>query len=366
MPLRVDVIESLDQLVPLRDVYHDLLTESLSGRAFFYRIDQLRALASVHAGARRSLFMLLAWRGDALAGALPLVREKKSLSRAGVRRLILWGGDGTVMNIDGDIPLRGTDAECSETVHAFRDALAGPLANRYDEIEFGYLRGDARALPLLERAFHDGTWSTEPLQRYCVDLTCGAAAWRESRSRERMRNIGRLRRRLEELGAVAIEECVSLTDNDVLGISELHRHRQRSLASHGKTRELPFDDPDRASGITALLGAASASGHSRHQLLFVGDTLVAFLLTFVEDTTMFAWLTAMHDDYAAYSPGAILSSGRRLSASSRAASWITLSWEWVTPFSRRPWPTTSRTRVACSGNLPDSRCRECVLRSGER
>ncbi len=306
MSIRVDAVESFEQLERHRDAYHQLLDDTLSSRSFFFRVEQLRALAPIHAGARRSQFMLLAWRGDTLVGALPLVRETKSWTRAGVRRLMMWGGDGTVMNIEGEAALRGSDAECAATVSAFRSALAGPLAHRFDELELGYLRADSRAVPLLENAFGDGELTDEPLVSFAVHLDIGINEWRTTRSTLRMRRLRSMRRRLERLGTVSVQDRVALTADEFAQIADLHSNRQSSLAERGKHRESPFSDPDRRSTLQAMLSHAASNGHARHRLLFVNDRLAAFWLTFVHNTTMFAWITAMHDDFATCSPGAIV------------------------------------------------------------
>lgn len=302
----MEVVESFNALRQHASPYHELLDASLPDRAFFYRVEQMSAMASIQAGARRSLFLLLAWRDDMLVGALPLVLEKKSWSRARVRRLTLWGGDGSVTGMEGDIPLRGSDAESARTVQAFRDALAGPLADRFDELELGYLRGDSPALPLLASVFEHSVWSDEALTSYSVDMQIGAAQWSASRSRDRIRRIKALKRRLEALGPVTVHERTTLDAGELALIAALHGDRQSALNTRGKIRESPFADPEQRATLVNLLNTAAEQGKTRHRLLFAGDHLVAFRLAFVEGTTMFAWMTAMHDGYAQYSPGSIL------------------------------------------------------------
>jgi CelD/BcsL family acetyltransferase involved in cellulose biosynthesis len=305
-PIRIELITSLGALTPHAKAYHELLDEALPGRAFFYRVESLAALAPVHAAGRRSLFLLFAWRGEQLVGALPLVLDRKSITRAGVRRLQLWGGDGTLLGVEGDVAVRGTFEERAQVVHAWREALTGPLANQFDELELNYLRGDSAVLGALQQSFRDGTWANEPLISHVIDLRMGVAQWKATRSRDRMRRIRSLRRRLEALGTVSIEEHVHLAPERLAQLMALHSARQQSLSERGKHRDVPFADHTQRDALLALLEEAARQGRARHRLLYVGDVLVAFRLAFIESTTMLAWMTAMHDQYAEYSPGSML------------------------------------------------------------
>ncbi len=304
--IRIELVSSLNALAAHRDAYHDLLDEAIPGRGFFYRLEGLRALEPIHASGRRSPFFLLAWQGAALVGALPLVLERKAWTRAGVRRLRLWGGDGTLVGVEGEVPLRGAASDRALVASAWRDALTGPLGNRFDELELGYLRGDSASLPTLQSAFRDGTWSDEPLVSHVVELSTGEAQWRATRSHDRMRRIRSLRKRLEARGPVSVVERARLASDEFERIMALHESRQDTLSARGKPRESPFADRARRDALIALLAVAAEQGRARHRLLFVGEELVAFRLAFVEGTTMLAFMTAMHDGYADCSPGSIL------------------------------------------------------------
>jgi hypothetical protein len=309
--IRVQLVESLAALAPHADAWTALLERAAPGRGFYYRPEALAAMAPIHApprhtGGRRSPFLLLAWRGEALVGALPLVLEQKPLHKIGLRRLLLWGGDGSAMGFEGELPLAGHDTERLATCRALRDALAGPLAGRFHRLELGYLRGDSPALPALRATFADGAWSDEPLVSHHAELADGLEAWRATRRSGRLRELGRLRRRLEAAHTVHMHETAELSPAELAAVMALHGGRQATLAGRGWQREAVFTRAGYGPALEALLAWAGATGRARHRLLYANGELICFLLAFVEGNTMLAWLTAVHDDYTAYGPGGLL------------------------------------------------------------
>lgn len=309
-PIRIQLLESLDALAPLADAWHALLEEAIPGRGFFYRVPMLQAMAPVHAaanhpGGRRSPFFLLAWRGEKLVGGLPLVLERKPLTRVALRRLLFWAGDGSAVGAEVDVPLRGDEAERTEIVAALRQALTdGVAAGRFDVLDIENFREDSAALPLLRRTFGDGSWRTMPLTSHHVELAGGYPAYRASRSGSRIRELGRLRRKLEAAHRIEILETSALTDDDLRAVMRLHGARQALLSSRGERREAVFER--HAGALASLLVAAGSIGATRHRLLLADGQLVAFLLGYVEGDTLLAWLTAVHQDFLDFGAGGVL------------------------------------------------------------
>lgn len=309
-PLRVELVESLDALAAHEAAWHGLLEAALPGRGFFYRLPMLRAMAPVHApaqhpGGRRSPFFLLAWRGEALVGGLPLVLERKRVTRAGVRRLLAWAGDGSAVGAETDVPMLGDAAARGEIAAAFRHALlAGPGAGRFDLLDVQNFREDSPARPALEAAFADGRWQEEPFTSHHVALDGDFASYRAGRSGSRLRELGRLRRRLEGAHTVEIREVERLTDAELEAVMRLHGARQSLLASRGERREAVFGR--HAAALRTLLDTAADVGRTRHRLLLADGEVITFLLGFLEGDTFIAWLTAVHADYLPYGPGGVL------------------------------------------------------------
>lgn len=307
-PLRVDLIESLDALEAHADAWHALLEAAIPGRSLFYRLPMLRAMAPVHAppqhaGGRRSPFFLLAWRGDTLVGGLPLVLEHKPLSRAGVRILRLWGGDGSSLGLEGDLPLMG---DARAVLGAFDAALRDGLRHRYDLLVLGYLRGDAAAGAALRDAWPDATWTAEALTAHHIDLTAGFAAYRASRPASRLRELARRKRKLAEAHRLEHRIRSRLTPDELADVLRLHSERQQQLTSRGARREFLSHASGRLDALTAALAAAADADAARHHLLYADGTLAAFVLTLVDGDTVLTWPTAIDERFAAFGPGTLV------------------------------------------------------------
>ena len=299
----MQLVESLDQLAEIRDEWHTLLSQTLPGRDLFYRVDMLRAMAPVHAAGRRSPFVLLAREAGVLVGAMPLVLDRKPLSRAGVRVLSLWGGDGSALSVEGGLPVRG-DPE--HVVMAMHDALVGELRSRFDLLEFGYLRGDCVALPALRRIFATAEWAEEPLTSHHLQFTATFAEYRATRSGSRVRELGRLKRKLEAAHAVQWHIASALTEAQLADVLQLHTARQTQLTARGRHREFVARTTAHRTAIAAVLQHVAQQGIARHHLLYADGTLIAFLLTLEVGDTVLAWLTAIDDACTPFGPGGLI------------------------------------------------------------
>lgn len=310
--LRIEHATSLERLSALGAQWQALLDRAIPGRDFFLRAESLAAFAPIHAspvhrGGVRTPCLLLAWRGEALVGAMPMVHERKALRKSGLRRLLLWGGERSALGAETEVPIRPDDPDPAGVAAAFRAALAGPLGRTFDLLELGNLREDGTSLPWLRQAFADGAWSDEPFAAYSCSLEQSFAAYRASRSGGRLREFGRLRRKLEATGRLVIREVDDLDDAAFAQVMALHDARQAQLQGRGgELREVVFSPPHHAAAVRALLRAAAATGRGRHRLLYDGEQLVSFLLSFESGGTLTAWLTSVHADYLAFGAGSVL------------------------------------------------------------
>jgi CelD/BcsL family acetyltransferase involved in cellulose biosynthesis len=310
-PIRVETVTSLDRIAALDGQWSALLASAMPGRGFFLTLPRLRAMADVHASARhpgghRSPYLLLAWRGEQLVGAFPLVREQKPITRAGVRRLLLWGGDGSALGAETEVPLLGTAEEAAGVARAFRSALLDAPNGEFDVLELANLREDAASLPALKLAFADGRWTPESFESFHTDLSGSFEAYRATRNGGRIRELGRLRRRLEAQHALSIVEVAHLSDAQRDDVMALHAARQHTLRGKGWRRESVFEPPAYREALATVLAESAHSGEARHRLLYADDTLISFLLGFEHQGTFIAWLTAVHAEYLAFGPGGVL------------------------------------------------------------
>jgi CelD/BcsL family acetyltransferase involved in cellulose biosynthesis len=301
--VRVELVETLDRLDQVRAPYESLLGSAAPGRGFFYRVDMMRAMSPAFLSTRRSPFVLLAWQGDALRGVLPLVLEKKPWTRAGVRRLGFWGSDAGAISVEGEVPIQGDPALCADAFHA---AMCGPLSHRFDVLDLRYFRADSTALPAFRQAFESATWEAESMISHGAIVPATIEEFKAPRSSSRLRELGRMQRRLNERYSVdlRVESTLSATARDE--VMALHMRRQGDLASEGHRRESVFSAKHTRTALTNLLTAAEQAGCARHYLLYADEGLIAFLLTFREGGTQLAYLTAFDADFHLYGPGSLV------------------------------------------------------------
>lgn len=301
--IRVELVESLDRLAAESAAYDALLASAAPGRSFFYRLDTMRAMAPVFAEGRTPFF-LLAWHGGQLIGIAPFTLERKPLSRAGVRRLSLWGSDGDVIGVEGELVIRASHVDAC--VHAFRDALAGPLARRFDVIDLRFFRESSPTLDALRRALVGATWFTEVVRAHQVDLDGTVEQYRATRSHGHMKKIAQLERRLAREHVVELRVTQRLTATERDAIMRLHSARQRELSDKGWQRTAVFADAASRRALEALLELGATAGSARHTLLLADGQLIGFLLAFVEGPTLIAHVTAVDTAFGRFRPGSLL------------------------------------------------------------
>jgi CelD/BcsL family acetyltransferase involved in cellulose biosynthesis len=301
--IEVRVVRSLTELDAMQSEWDQFVDAALPGRSLFYHVELLRALAPVHLTGRRSLFVLLARRAGRLVGGLPLVLDRKSITRAGVRVLSLWASDGTALSLEGDVPVLG-DPE--PIVRAFRRALQGELRSAFDVLQLGYVRADSRALPALRSAFGDAVWSDEPLVAHTVQLPATLEAYRATRSGAQLRKLAQRRRKLATAHEVTLQVVDSLAGSDLEAVLQLHTRRQEQLSARGRHREFIARDAERRVALLAMLAGIARLGAARHHLLRADGRVVAFVLTTVYGGTVITGATAIDDAFAEYGPGTMV------------------------------------------------------------
>jgi CelD/BcsL family acetyltransferase involved in cellulose biosynthesis len=231
--------------------------------------------------------ILLAWRGGALVGALPLVAERRPLARAPARLLRSLSDDHSqrwdAMVDDDDVAAalvahllaeRGWDAL------ELRDAPAGPRNG------VARLVAAARAAGCLV-----GTW---PSQRSPY-LTLGVA-----RGRAKFHaNVRRRARRLAgELGPVALERASLDALDDGLELE--------ALGWKGRAGTAIACDPALAERYRDLARALAASGTLALDFLRAGGRRVAFHFAAIEDGVYYLFKTGSDPALARHGLGHLL------------------------------------------------------------
>ncbi len=117
------------------------------------------------------------------------------------------------------------------------------------------------------------------------------------------RDLGRLRRRLEEMGAV--EHAVARSQADVL--SAMERFLTLEAAGwKGNERSAMATDRYRAAFAREAIYMLAAEDRVRIHALNVGGKTIAAMIVFVEGGVAYTWKTAFDETYAKFSPGNLL------------------------------------------------------------
>lgn len=301
--VQISVIDSLDELDRIAEEWDRFVDAALPGRSLFYHAGLLRALAPVHLTGRRSLFVLTARRAGALVGAMPLVLEVKSITRAGVRILSLWASDGSALSLEGDIPVIGDPVP---VLRAFRDALLGVYRDRFDVLQLGFVRADSRVLSALRTVFPEALWAHEPLVAHAVRLPTTLDAYRALRSSAQLRKLAQRQRKLASAHQTEHLVLSELSQEDLAEVFGLHTARQGQLTARGRHREFIARDVHRRTALEAVLAYTARIGAARHHLIRADGRLVSFVLTSVYGGTVVTGATAIDEAFAEFGPGTMV------------------------------------------------------------
>ncbi len=117
------------------------------------------------------------------------------------------------------------------------------------------------------------------------------------------RDLGRLRRRLEELGPV--EHHVARSQRDVIGAMEAFLTLE-TLGWKGSERTAMAIDRYRAAFAREAVYMLAAEDRVRIHTLTVGGKTIAAMVVFIEAGIAYTWKTAFDETYAKFSPGNLL------------------------------------------------------------
>ncbi len=308
-PLTVVKIAGLAALDAHREKYQSLLNSLGRADTFYFDREFMAAvnpsfLADDSSGRSRELYFLLAFRGDELIGVAPFVRERKRLTRFGVKRIYNYGetNDSLMVSFPQCLALVHEKSACIAAFVQYLD----DHSRDWDIVDLGYL-----FLPEEIEAYRELTPEcvVEPdlMKCHAADLQDGFDSYIQSFSPKHRRNFRRSREKLEASHRdVRFMKTEQLTPEQLLEIEQLHIKRQQTLRQHGVSRNSMFELPAQKQSFLDCDQAMSRKQLGRHYLLYADDRLIAFQLCYRNRNTTYFQLIAMDDDFRQYSPAKLL------------------------------------------------------------
>ena len=307
--LTITEIDSLSSLSKYRDKYQSLLKSIGRSDSMYYDLDFMDAmnpyfLADDNSGIGKRLYFLLAFRGEELIGVAPLVREKKRISRFGVRRIYNYGetNDSLMVSFPQCLARPHEKPEC---IAAFVNYL-NDHSYDWDIVDLGYLFL-ADEIELYRTRVPGCFIVPDPMKCHAADVRLGFDNFIQAISPKHRRNFRRSREKLESSHRdVQFLKTNQLTESQLKEIEALHVRRQQSLRKVGIERNSLFDVPASKKAFKDSDDVLSRKQLSRHYLLYADGRLIAFQLCYRHRDATYFQLIAMDDDYRQYSPAKLL------------------------------------------------------------
>ncbi len=307
--LTVTKIDRLDALVEYREQYQSLLNSLERAETLYFDLDYMTSLSPCvlvddASGGNRAFCFLLAFRGQELVGVAPLMREKKKLTRFGVKRIYHFGETNNSLMV--------SFPQCLALPHEKPDCIAAFVqylkthSHNWDIVDLGYLFLPDE-IELYKEYVPDCFIERERMKCHATDIRNGFEAYRQTFSPKHRRNFRRSREKLESVHRnVRFIRTARLTQTQRLEIEALHVRRQQTLRQAGIDRDSLFEVPSQKKAFWDCDDALRRKQSLSHYLLYADDRLIAFQLCYRNRGATYFQLIAMDDDFRQYSPAKLL------------------------------------------------------------
>ena len=295
MNATIELITTRERLAALVVPWR-LLSESTAA-SVFQSHEWISAWSNSTASSGVRLRIAVAWRGDVLVAALPLVIRSDVLLRS-----LEWASQDLADYCDV-LAVPDCDARLFQALwHAIK------MAGGFDVVRLNQVRPDGRVKQLLENAPTGwGKLRLRENQIPCLGLTnawTGGEAWFRTLKKKARNNFTRGRRILTELGGDVDFRIVNAADQQAELVLERVLALKRQWLEETEPGSPFLGGPgDR---LRDVLIASLRADSGRIFLLTCGDTMAAASFNFVYERTLQAYLTAYDPRYERASAGTIL------------------------------------------------------------
>ncbi|MFC5553732.1 GNAT family N-acetyltransferase [Methylobacterium iners] len=289
---RFEIVQGADRLTEVGPAWQSLWREA--GALIFQSHGWIEAWWRMVADReRRTLLIVLAWRGDRLVAVLPLA----TCRRSGLRLLEWAAKDHTDY---GDALIAGT-TDPLIIARMWRHVTA---ARGFDFVYLNRLLPTAAARVLLSPAARSGLRSNHRIEtsyRVTGPFASGDE-WLQGHSKKTRQNYRRGQKFIAEQGALSFR---LLPPDEPRGplLERLAELKRKWLAATGKVSDL-YDDGSQT--LAALVDVLAEAGILRIFVLECDGTAIAIAVNFEQAGRMMAFVTAYDPAFERGSPGMVL------------------------------------------------------------
>jgi CelD/BcsL family acetyltransferase involved in cellulose biosynthesis len=290
----------LDSLDGLRQSWNELAQKCPTSHPQ-YLYDWVEPWWRLVGSRQRALFSVRVDLGDRTFAIAPLMLVRRRARGLVTLREVQWLASGTSDQEDiiSAGPAREAGAAVADLLIRFRRS--------WDELHLECVPEASEAVEGLLDGLRGGLNCTVSVKRapsYYIDTSGGDwAAYLATTSKKFVRrDLPRVRRRLEELGELAIRHERGADVGDLMTVAAaIHRARQDELG-----RESGLADERYAAFVAEALEGLSRLGMLSVWTLQVGQDIGAYLIGFETGGVFYAWNMAHNPAYSTVSPGKVL------------------------------------------------------------
>lgn len=309
--IKVKAIRSVEELQFVGWDY-DTFLNTFPNDTYFLRRGWIESMIEAwaferkHAHGSKTLFLLLAYRGDEIIGAMPLQLHKK---RKGPLRLNRLHGLG--INLDSSLCCPKFEFKILRTEFAaaclacFWNYLVGLQEGVWDILDLDLIPEPSQTLKIMDRQWPAIINERSDLTGAGFELPEGQAyeklEYADTKFRSELRR--KMRKLIEDHGnyEVLIDSATSPDDWEEMG--RVHSMRQTYLKGKGMKRYSLFDDPFEKPALTNAMHFAEKEGMAVYYRMKINGRLAAFQICVQEAKTLYHLVIAFDQEFSRYAPG---------------------------------------------------------------
>lgn len=295
----IEIIHTADALEKYHQAWDDLVKAALQPNVFY---EPWMLLPAFRMLAPRNVSIVLIWDDQdpgLLTGLFPLQKSDRFKRRLPFRHWLTWRH--AYCYSGAPLVRRGGEQFCLQQIFAWCDQQHG-LA-----LTFSLLSDDVlyEAIKVYSRVHGRYLNESNRHERALLDSDLPGVAYIEDAVRKKKRKeFARLRRRLEELGSVQLQEYQSGSDDIEAWLDDFFGLEAQGWKGDVGTA-ITLNAQEKAFVISAVRSAAN-SGRLLFYRLCLEQRSLASIILFTDDKACFAFKIAYDESFGQYSPGVLL------------------------------------------------------------
>jgi hypothetical protein len=308
--IEIKAIRSLEELQRLNNDYESFLS-ACSGDTFYLRSGWIKSMIDAWAlghnrgHGSKTLFLLLAFRGTKIIGAMPLQLHEKRKGPLMLNRLYGLGVDvGSGLSCPAfEIKIaRGESAD--SCFNSFQTFINGMRAGIWDVLDLDRIPENSLTLRILDQRWPSQVRDSGDLNGVGIEIPYGQTFDKLQYGNGKFRS--ELRRRHRKLIAdhgkceIRIDSEITAGDWDQMG--QLHSKRQEFKRNRGVNRDSIFENPLDKSAMFNAMKFAEKEGMAIYYRLNIDQRLAAFQIGVKDSETLYLLTMGFDPEFSHYAP----------------------------------------------------------------